>query len=687
MVFLTLGLSSLAVFWARRFRLPHTVFLVLIGILLGLLSFIPEFHFIREFTLTPELLFFILLPTLIFESAYNISARRLTEDFPMVMVLAVVSLLVSTVIVATALFFVLEWIGLGVPFIIALLFGALISATDPVAVLALFKEYGAPRRLSLIFEGESLFNDATAVALFLILLEVAVTGYEGFPTLSAGIVAFTTMIVGGIVYGAVVGWGFSYLVGKTRENEVASITLTLVLAHITFITAEMLSHHLHIGGYETPLSPIIATTIAALVMGNYGRAKIHPKAEPFVETLWGQFAFMANSIIFILIGVVFATIPGSADGLLVATLAAVVIVAIARAFSIYPVVGLANVFSHTERKLPLSWQHLLAWGSLRGALAITMVLLIPADFTVPGWNLEMSPRDFLLALTAGCIFATLFLKATSIGALMRRLKLDALTPIEEVEYQEARALLHHEVAERLARYQERGYIDGPIAEKLIAVHTNAYQAACTSVATQGGEAAAALTLRVLRMYAIGIEQLHLSDLYHHHEVNESVFRRLSGKLRLQLEAVEHGNLAPNESVHTDEKDVFERCFDWITSHFVRDTHDSNVANRYMYYRAQTILSRKVLKELSSLTGEDARNIFTPTALAHVTDVYERFMRQSDKKMRELAAAHGEVINPLSEELARCGVQKVTHDVLEHIREQSLITPKLAVRLADDLRQT
>jgi CPA1 family monovalent cation:H+ antiporter len=141
-IFAMLGLSSLAIFWAKRVKLPHTVFLVVIGLMIGLLAQIPAFSFFSEFTLTPELLFYLLLPTLIFESAYNINARRMVEDTTIILILSIVGLLVSTTVIGAALYYILALLGLQVPFIVTLLFGALISATDPVAVLALFKEYG-----------------------------------------------------------------------------------------------------------------------------------------------------------------------------------------------------------------------------------------------------------------------------------------------------------------------------------------------------------------------------------------------------------------------------------------------------------------------------------------------------------------------------------------------------------------
>jgi CPA1 family monovalent cation:H+ antiporter len=682
-IFAMLGISSLAVFWAKRVRLPHTVFLVVIGLVLGLLAQFPIFHFFNEFYLTPELLFYLLLPTLIFESAYNINARRIVEDTPIVLILAVFGLLISTVVIGATLYFLLLWLGFTVPFILTLLFGALISATDPVAVLALFKEYGAPRRLSLIFEGESLFNDATAVALFLILLQVAEFGFHGFDTVLEGSITFISMMVGGAIFGVIVGGIFAKLVGLARENEIASITLTIVLAHVTFILAEIISHHVSIGSFNLHLSPIIATTVAALLMGNYGRSKIHPRAEEFVEKLWGQLAFMSNSLIFILIGLLFVNIPTLDLTMIGVVVLTIFVVAIARAISIYPLVGLFN--QCTERsKIPTAWQHLLSWGSLRGALAVTMVLLIPDTLQFPNWNLPIPPKELLLSLTVGCIFATLFIKATTIQSFMRRLKLDALTDVEKVESQEARALIHHEVQDGIRRYEQRGYIDSTVATKLYGVHQEKYDAACARLATDDTKA---LSLRVLRMYAIGIEKKHLKELYHHHEVSEAVFKRLTGKLQLQLEAIEKGNLAPDMSMHTDGKDIFEILAAKIRPLFGKQTEEERVDNLYMYYRAQTIISRKVLKELEAIDRGSAEHIFSKEALQHVLELYTTFRSQSQKKMQGLADLYPERYRQLSHQLALSGVHKIEEGVLHELYERQLITPKLHVTLQEELLQS
>ncbi len=683
LMFATLALSSFAVFWAKRLKIPHTVLLVIIGVGLGLLSTQPPFTFLASFHLTPELLFFIFLPVLIFESAYNMSARRLAEDSLPITLLAVVSLVISTIAIGYGLVFALSLIGITIPLMIGLLFGALISATDPVAVLALFKEYGAPRRLSLIFEGESLFNDATAVALFLVLLEVVLSGFHGTTTIFEGAFSFTTMIIGGTIFGALCGIIFASFVKVTRTNEFASITLTIVLAYVTFLASEVLSKHLSLFGHEIHLSAIIATTIASLVMGNYGRPKINPRAEEFVEKLWGQLAFMANSVIFVLVGVLFVDIPFGKKEIIIPIILSVVVVALSRALSIYPVIYAYNAFASKRLAIPLSWQHLLSWGSLRGALAVTLVLLIPETLSIPGWSLDISPREFILALTIGCIFFTIFIKATTIQAFMKMLKLDRMTDLEQLEYQEACALTHREVASRLRIFHERGYISHDAFEKLLGEHADEYTKACSHLQTMSAKETKALTMRVLRVYAIGIERRALRDLYLYGEIDEGVYRRILGKLTLQVEAIEQGNFAFEIPAGTDTRDMFERAISRFTAVTNPETDSERVRRLYTYYRAQAIISRKVLKELGKLDPKDAETIFTADAITRVTGVYTTFREGSQKKMEEIESEHPKWTSTISEQLAARGVAKVEERVLEQLHTRELITPKLYITLKEE----
>lgn len=280
----SLLLVSLVVFLlSKKLRIPYTVLLVIAGSLLVPISHIPFFSFITSFELTPELLFFVFLPILIFESAYNMNFRSITENIVSIGMLAIFGLLVSTLFVGVAGYYVFKLAGFEVPMLVLLLFGAIISSTDPVAVLALFKEYGAPRRLTLIFEGESLFNDATGFAAFLVILDLLLRGYNGPDSFMTALVSFFIMLIGGIIFGLLMGFLFAKLIESVRGNEHLEITLTLLVAHFTFVLSEVISEHLVVQGQQIRLSSIIATLIASMVIGNFGRYKMSPAVEEYME--------------------------------------------------------------------------------------------------------------------------------------------------------------------------------------------------------------------------------------------------------------------------------------------------------------------------------------------------------------------------------------------------------------------
>lgn len=685
-LFVLLTISSITFFAAKRIKLPYTVLLVAVGLLLVPLASTPLFSFLKDFTLTPELLFYIFLPTLIFESAYNIPIRHLVENKWAVSLLSIVSLIISAFFAGGVLYFLFQLLGLDIPFMLLLLFGALISATDPVAVLALFKEFGAPRRLTLLFEGESLLNDGTAVALFLVLVGIAVSGSFGALTLTAGVITFFSMLIGGIAIGIIMGGLFSKFIEKAASHEFVAITLMIVSAHLTFILTELASTHLDFFGGVFKLSPIIATTFAAMVIGNYGRYKVSLKASEFVEKFWGQFAFLANSLVFILIGLLFADLPFHFEAMLVPILLAVLVVALGRALSIYPVIHLLNKLG-LETHIPTSWQHLLAWGSLRGALAITMVLLIPDTLQFAGWDHSFTPKEFVLGLTIGCIYATLFLKATTIGPLMRRLKLDTLTHIEEVAEEQSKAIIHARVIDRLHEFKEKGYVNAQTFQFLYEKHHAGLKEAHRKAHTLLNPTTHPhLADKIIRLYAIGVEKYFLKELLTYGEVPEKIFKKILRKLTLQLDQIEHDHFDIDCSFSWDKKDMFERLAQVVRNVFFRTHATDTDLDRYVYYRAQTIIARKVLKELAQLQKQIPAEVLNKDALDRVTEVYREFKNGSETKMELLATESPEAVNKLNLALVTRGLLKTEEAIIQDLYEKEMITPKLFISLQEQFNE-
>ncbi len=684
-LFTLLAVSSGVYFLARRFHLPYTVMLVAVGtfVLVPLTLYVPGFRFIQEFTLTPELLFYLFLPVLIFESGYNISIRRFTENVRTISLLAVVSLLISAGFIAVCLYYVLPLLGLAVPFILCLLFGALISATDPVAVLALFKDVGAPRRLTLLFEGESIFNDGTAVALFLVVLEVALHGYHGGLTVAEGLLTFLIMVSGGALFGVMLGGLFAKAVGGARGNEFVQITLMLVLAHLSFILTDFLSQHLELFGYRVHLSAIIATTLASMVLGNYGRAKVPPHAEEFVEKFWTQFAFFANSLVFLLIGLVFVRLPVSLVDFAVPILVAIAVVAAGRALSVYPVTRFVT-WMRIEAPIPRAWEHLLAWGSLRGALAVTMVLLIPDDLAFAAWPYSYSPKEFILALTIGCIFMTLFIKATTIEALMQRLQVGTLTAQEKIAFAAARSIVRMKATARLAHFESRGYIAPALAAVLRREQEERSVRQSRRHAAHGSAASAEASERVLHMYAIGVERAMLKTLYTYGEVDEKIYRAVLDHITTQFEALDDGITTPE--IGQPVPDVFEKLAQFVRRIFLPSHAAFTSVDRYVYYRTHSVLARTVLHELVLMQSQEEDGAFDAAAFGAVQARYERYLEGSTRKMRVLETEQHTSITRVAERLVRHSVLEVEEGALDELYARGLLTPKSYIALRDELEE-
>jgi CPA1 family monovalent cation:H+ antiporter len=518
-MFISLGVNILAL----KFRIPYTVLLVIAGSFLVPLSQIDFFSFITSFQLSPELLFFVFLPVLIFESAYKIKLRNIKDNKIAISLLAVVGLLISTVFIGYVGYWGFQWLGFQIPLLVTLLFGAIISATDPVAVLALFKEFGAPHRLTLIFEGESLFNDGTAFAIFIVLLDVISHGYHGYSTVLNGLFTFSTMIIGGVVFGLLMGFVFSKLIEWVKGHENLEITLTLLVAHFTFLLSEVISEHWVINGHTIHISSIIATLVSSMVMGNYGRFKMSSDVEEYMDKFWGYFAFVSNSLVFLLMGLLFTSLTISLHIAWLPILMIILVVVIARAISIYVSIGLHNQFK-SEQKIPLNWQHLMAWGSLRGSLALIIVLLIPDNMSLAVWPYDFSIKEFIIAITIGSIYFTLLVKANTIGRMVRWLKIDVLLPYEQLSYHKSKALVYKDIMQQSKVLMKSHQISAEQHQKFTDYYQRKYK--------KNNEQCKALPLdsshvveNMLRIYTLGIQVKELKTLFRYDEVSESIYKK------------------------------------------------------------------------------------------------------------------------------------------------------------------
>ncbi len=680
----SLMLISLAVFLlSRKLRLPYTVLLVVAGSLLVPISKLEFFDFVSSFHLTPELLFFVFLPILIFESAYNMNVRSLTENFYAIGFLAIFGLIISTVFVGVIGFYVFKFAGFEVPMLVLLLFGAIISSTDPVAVLALFKEYGAPKRLTLIFEGESLCNDATGFAAFLVVLEFLVHGYTGWSSALSGLVYFFTMLIGGIIFGLLMGFFFAKLIEWVRGNEHLEITLTLLVAHFTFILTEVISEHLEIGGYKLRLSSIIATMLASMVIGNFGRFKMSPDVEEYMERFWGYFAFVTNSLVFILMGLLFASLSISLNVAILPIFLAIAVVLVGRAVSVYPVLSLVNVIGK-EEKVPANWMHLLSWGSLRGALAVIMVLLIPEDVTVPGWAYDFSVKQFVTAITIGSIYFTLLVKATTIGRVMHWLGIDALTEEEQVGYYKSKAAIYDAARSKLGELVKQEKITADQYKILEGQYQSLYQDACAKCKVQLG-ASGNMLENILRIYALGVEKDKLKDLFQRGETTEKIYKKILNMLSIQTDRIESGKpqlIAEHESFPTD---GFEQLIAFFRRLFFARSYFIKPEDMYLYLLTLNLVIAHALEQLNALGDNMYSEIFDDkSALQQLIELYQSLFQDTKKRMDALVKKHAFLLTHLNEAAAESAMQAVQVETLDNLHKNEIITSKLYIMLQHEL---
>lgn len=391
-VFVLLFIVATAVAIAvRRLRIPYTVGLVLAGILLGVTHAFQPPH------LTKDLLFSIFLPGLLFEAAFHIDFTQFWRNR-----VSIASLAVPGVVAATALTTViLTPVVAGLDFVsgfdwrYALVFGALISATDPIAVVALFKSLGAPKRLSILMEGESLLNDGTGIVFFTLSVSIVAGTEVGAGAL---VLDFVSIVGVGVIIGVAVGLAVSQIIRQVDEPMI-EITLTTIAAYGAFVTAE----HFHYSG-------VIATVTAGMFCGNYGaRTGMSPSTRIAVETFWEYVAFALNSIVFLLIG--FEVNIGTLLSAWHIVLVAYLVVTLGRGAVILGVSGLLRL---TRERIPRSWGVVLTWGGLRGGLPMVLVLSLAPDFAY---------RDLLVSMTFGVVVISILFQGLTMSPLLRWLKI------------------------------------------------------------------------------------------------------------------------------------------------------------------------------------------------------------------------------------------------------------------------
>lgn len=385
-----LAIAAAVAICSHRLRIPYAIGLVIAGLALGnLTSFSGP-------KLTTDLLFLVVLPGLLFEGAFELDFASFWRMRYSILTLALPGLLASTVLTAGVL-----WLGVnflqpgGVTLNEAMAFGALISATDPISVLSLFRTLGVDPRLCVLVEGEALFNDGTAVVIFTIVLGLAGGGNISW---SGPIVDFLRVAGLAAIVGAAIGFGAGCLT-RSIDDVMIEITVTLLAAYGAFIAAQFLG-----------LSGVIACVIAGLVLGTWGARGMRAATRTAVDSFWTYSAFLLNSFVFLTIGteIRLSILMHYVPAILIGWVA----ITVSRAIVVYSKFAIMRCTGSTD--FPLSWATILTWGGLRGGLSMVLALALPESF---------AHREMILNATFGVVLLTLLVQGLTIRPLVRALRL------------------------------------------------------------------------------------------------------------------------------------------------------------------------------------------------------------------------------------------------------------------------
>ncbi|MEO7112776.1 MAG: sodium:proton antiporter [Polyangiaceae bacterium] len=376
---------------ARHVKIPYTVALVLGGLALG------ATHFAHDVHLTKELLFTVFLPGLVFEASYHLKFSDFRANAVAIVSLAVPGVVVAIGATAALLVTSSSFAGSakgGFDWSHSLIFASLIAATDPIAVVALFKTLGAPKRLGVLIEGESLVNDGTAIVLFT-LVYAAVTG--GGMSVGEGVLAFVRIVGTGFFIGAIVGLAATHVI-KRIDDPMIEITLTVIAAYGSFVVSE-----------EFQASGVIATVTAGMISGSFAAPRMSATTRVAVESFWEYIAFALNSMVFLLIGT--AVSVGHLIHAWRPILLAFFAVTVGRAIVVFAATALLRP---TRERIPWKWSVMLTWGGLRGALSMVLALALPYEFP---------DRDLIVTMTFGVVLLSIVVQGISAGPVLRRLGL------------------------------------------------------------------------------------------------------------------------------------------------------------------------------------------------------------------------------------------------------------------------
>lgn len=678
-------IASLLHHFAKKVHFPYTILLFISGALFWILNASFWSPIWISIQLTPELLFFVLLPVLIFESWYDINYSTLSRNYIPIWWLATVGMITCSGLIGVWVWFFSWLIGYEIPASICFLLWIIISATDPVAVLSLFKTLWVPKRLRLIFEWESLFNDWTAIALFLVTLATLLSWRWWIDSVFTWIWQFVWMIVLWIVLGSALWIIFSLALKRIKNNAVSEIGLVILLWHLVFFLSEYISHLFIWRWIPVTISWVIATAYAAMIIGNYWKTKISPKVETSIHQFLEFFAFASNGAIFLLMGLIVQ--QQNIDNLifLFPIIAITLIVMIwARAFSVYGTLWITNLF--TKNPIPLKRQHTLVRWSLRWVVSLIMVFLIPSSLLLPWREFSFSPQEFLLTVTISVIIFSLVVQWLTMKRFTRKLNINWFYDLEEFEQYESEIIVYHRILIKIKTMKIEYHIAHEAAqileEKYIAKLDESRLKMEYFLDTHENDRE--LIKQALALHALWMEKQYLKEMFKYNEVPENLYHYMMRKIDVQESRIRKWSKQIRwfkKWEHISSRNKRDPII-WLidTLHTKKwSCHDS-----YIISRTRLIVTSKVIQALNDLRAIDFW--YDSSMIENPMKLYQKFHYNAHREINYLKIQDDHEIDTIDSILLNKWLAKTEELVIKDLLHKDMITEKIYKHFMDEIEE-
>ncbi|MCA8918335.1 MAG: cation:proton antiporter [Planctomycetes bacterium] len=651
---------------AKRFKFPYSIAMLVLGLLLGgVLTYLRHNELLPHLLagldsagpLSSDMILFVFVPTLVFESALSLNTYNFARNLGPIVTLAVPAML-ATAVATGLMMHGLTFVGWEWSLPIALVFGALISATDPVAVVALLRDVGAPKRLSLLIEGESLLNDATAIVLFTLLIAFAAGDAAGTFDVSQSVLGFLKVLLGGIAVGMVISLGLTWLLNRVFNEPTVEITLTIVMAYGAMILAEAFLH----------VSGVIAIVTMGLWMSGPGRTAISPEVRGRQHHFFGMLAYIANTLIFFLAGVVIVAEfeHFRPVGILIVVLAWLGIMAIRFGITFL----FQPMMNRLGPKVSLRQATVISWGGLRGAVSLALALVVAGNT-----DIEPETRSQILRATAGVVMLTILVNGTTTGWLLRKLGFSKRPIGERLMRLQAQSRLLERVEgdiERLAhrtRYRTIHWNDirQSMAERRRTLNDHIRQTRAEVSSDSPQE-----LLQLAWYQAIAIERTAYLESNETGMISGTTLQILEFEVDSQLERIAVGEMrAP---VSRSGRALKLRNF------FLRVARRSPFGTNKLAFRdlsrlyelawVESLAAGRVLGELEQASDRESEAVRT------VSTAYHAFRKNARERLEDLRSNAPEVAGAIERRLGRRVELNIERTTLERLEKEGVITDEV-----------